>query len=113
MELGGYKRNMKLRQRKDSKHKEEEQWGCNTWWEQEITAREPPGPSSPSKTRHVRKNLWEPVILGSRAGAILIGKVTRGGRRISGHPSDRYLEHTCTHKTCIYISTPVQKLHKV
>lgn len=63
--------------------------------------------------RHVRENLWEPVILGSRAGAVLIGKVTRGGRRISGHPSDRYLEHTCTHKTYIYISTPVQKLHKV
>lgn len=49
----------------------------------------------------VRGDKWEAVILGNRAGAVLIGKVIPGNRRIAGHPSDRYLEYICTHRTYI------------
>lgn len=75
-----------FRERKGISRKEEKQQGSNIQWEQEITEKVLLAPPLPGSSRGNREDLKQPIITGIRAGAILIEKVTPGGRKVVGHP---------------------------
>lgn len=94
-----------FRQRKGISRKEEKQQGSNIQWEQEITEKVLLAPPLPGSSRGNREDLKQPIITGIRAGAILIEKVTPGGRKVVGHPRGIHLEHICTQRIYIYVCT--------